>query len=121
MEGWKFPGPPAFQPPFLTGGTMVVTQEFHLATKGYCDIQNITEAVAGCVRTSGLSNGLVTVFTPSATSAITTLRRKRYWLILPTFSSGSHRRGVYYQLNRQTIRQYLAVILAFFYCLAQIG
>ncbi len=52
---------------------MVVTQEFHLATKGFCDIQNITEAVAGCVRTSGLSNGLVAVFTPSATSAITTL------------------------------------------------
>jgi secondary thiamine-phosphate synthase enzyme len=52
---------------------MVVTQEFHLATKGFCDIQNITEAVAGCVRTSDLSNGLVAVFTPSATSAITTL------------------------------------------------
>lgn len=52
---------------------MVVTQEFHLAAQGFCDIQNITEAVAGCVRTSGLSNGLATVFTPSATSAITTL------------------------------------------------
>lgn len=52
---------------------MVVTQEFHLSTQGFCDVQTITEAVAGCVRTSGLSNGLVAVFTPSATSAITTL------------------------------------------------
>src|SRR5262245_22053287 len=52
---------------------MVITQEFHLSTQGYCDIQNITEAVAGAVRTSGLKNGLATVFTPSATSAITTV------------------------------------------------
>lgn len=52
---------------------MVVTKEFHLSTQGFCDIQAITEAVTGCVRTSGLSNGLAAVFTPSATSAITTL------------------------------------------------
>jgi secondary thiamine-phosphate synthase enzyme len=52
---------------------MVITQEFHLTTKGYCDIQNITEAVVGCVRASGLSHGIAVVFTPSATSAITTV------------------------------------------------
>ncbi len=52
---------------------MVITQEFHLTTQGYCDIQNITEAVAGCVRASGLTSGIAVAFTPSATSAITTV------------------------------------------------
>ena len=52
---------------------MVITHEFNLSTKGYCDIHNITEAVAGAVLTSGLNDGIATVFTPSATSAITTV------------------------------------------------
>jgi secondary thiamine-phosphate synthase enzyme len=52
---------------------MVITHEFNLSTKGYCDIHNITEAVTGAVRSSGLTNGVATVFTPSATSAITTV------------------------------------------------
>lgn len=52
---------------------MVISREFQLITKGYCDIQNITEAVSGAVRSGGLSNGVATVFTPSATSAITTV------------------------------------------------
>ena len=52
---------------------MVITHEFGLTAKGFCDIHNITEAVAGAERASGLQNGLVTVFTPSATSAITTV------------------------------------------------
>jgi len=52
---------------------MVVTQEFHLSTEGYCDIHNITEAVAAAVQASGLNQGIATVFTPSATSAITTV------------------------------------------------
>jgi secondary thiamine-phosphate synthase enzyme len=52
---------------------MVITHEFNLSTQGYCDIHNITEAVTGAVRSSGLKNGVATVFTPSATSAITTV------------------------------------------------
>ena len=52
---------------------MVITHEFNLSTKGHCDIHNITEAVTGAVRSSGLKNGTATVFTPSATSAITTV------------------------------------------------
>ncbi len=52
---------------------MVVTHEIQLSTKGFCDFHNITEAVAEAVRASGLTNGLATVFTPSATSAITTV------------------------------------------------
>jgi len=51
----------------------VATQEFHLSTQGYCDIHNITQAVAGAVKAGGLRDGIATVFTPSATSAITTV------------------------------------------------
>jgi secondary thiamine-phosphate synthase enzyme len=52
---------------------MVATHEFHLSTKGFCDIHNITEPVAKAVQASDLNSGLVVVFTPSATSAITTI------------------------------------------------
>ncbi len=52
---------------------MVVTHEFHISCNGFCDIHNITEAVTGAVHSSGLKNGTATIFTPSATSAITTV------------------------------------------------
>jgi len=52
---------------------MVVTQEINLSTKGFCDVHNITERVGQIVRSSGLINGIATIFTPSATSSITTL------------------------------------------------
>jgi secondary thiamine-phosphate synthase enzyme len=77
VEGWKNGGlKRKFHPsslPYQAGNMMVITQEFLLSTQGYCDIQNITEAVVRAVRASGLKNGLATVFTPSATSAITTV------------------------------------------------
>ena len=50
---------------------MVVTHEFNLSTRGFCDIHNITEEVSKAVRPSGLKDGIVSVFTPSATSAMT--------------------------------------------------
>lgn len=52
---------------------MVITQEIKLSTTGFCDFHNITGAVEKAVRDGGLSHGIVTVFTPSATSAITTV------------------------------------------------
>ncbi len=52
---------------------MVITQEIRLNTQGHCDIQDITRQVAEAVRETGLSNGTVTVFTPSATSGLTTI------------------------------------------------
>jgi secondary thiamine-phosphate synthase enzyme len=52
---------------------VVITQEIQLETRGYCDIQNITDWVAQAVRESGLSNGIITIFTPSATSGLTTI------------------------------------------------
>ena len=44
-----------------------------LETKGDTDIQDITEAISDLPRDSGLENGTVTVFCPSATSALTTI------------------------------------------------
>ena len=52
---------------------MVITKEIKLSTTGYCDFHNITQRVAEAVKAGGLSNGIATVFTPSATSAITTV------------------------------------------------
>lgn len=52
---------------------MVITKEFNLSTKGFCDIHNITDQVAEAVRSSDVNSGIALVFTPSATSAITTV------------------------------------------------
>ncbi len=42
-------------------------------TRGEVEIRDITDDVAGIVRGSGMSNGIACVFTPSSTSAITTI------------------------------------------------
>jgi secondary thiamine-phosphate synthase enzyme len=52
---------------------MVRTIKLALQTKGHTDILDITDEVARAVGTSGLKEGLVTVFTPSSTSGLTTL------------------------------------------------
>jgi len=52
---------------------VVVTDEIRLNTKGHCDMHDITRQVTSAVRESGLSNGTVTVFTPSSTSGLTTI------------------------------------------------
>jgi secondary thiamine-phosphate synthase enzyme len=51
----------------------VKTFTLQLETKGDADIQDITEAVSDVTRDSGLENGTVTVFCPSATSSLTTV------------------------------------------------
>ena len=51
----------------------VKTISVHLSTRGDADIHNITESVERAVSESGLKNGTVTVFTPSSTSALTTI------------------------------------------------
>ena len=52
---------------------MVITKEIRLDTKGNCDIHNITRQLAETIRQAGLSDGIVAVFTPSATSGLTTI------------------------------------------------
>ena len=51
----------------------VKTISLHLNTRGEADIHNITEQIERTVSESGLKNGTVTVFTPSSTSALTTI------------------------------------------------
>lgn len=51
----------------------VITRTLELSTSGNADIQDVTRMVAEEVRNSGISAGIVTIFTPSATSALTTI------------------------------------------------
>jgi secondary thiamine-phosphate synthase enzyme len=52
---------------------MVHTGNIDLSTKGHADMHDLTKAVEDIVESSGVHSGLVTVFTPSSTSAITTI------------------------------------------------
>ena len=52
---------------------MVETGSIELSTRGNGDVIDITAEVERAVRSSGLSDGIVTVFCPSSTSAVTTL------------------------------------------------
>ena len=51
----------------------VKTTSIHLSTRGNADIHNVTEQVVHAISESGLKNGSVTIFTPSSTSALTTI------------------------------------------------
>lgn len=51
----------------------VITKHLQLETDGNGAVLNITDAVQNCIADSGLRDGVVTIFTPSATSGITTL------------------------------------------------
>ena len=51
----------------------VKTLSIHLQTHGDADMVDVTGQVLAAVRDSGLQNGTVTLFSPSATSALTTI------------------------------------------------
>jgi secondary thiamine-phosphate synthase enzyme len=51
----------------------VETIALQLSTQGNADIQDITKAVTDAIQKSGLDNGIVTIFCPSSTSALTTI------------------------------------------------
>ncbi len=51
----------------------VKTGSIALTTRGDTDIHDITEAIADVIAQSGLKSGVVTVFCPSSTSALTTI------------------------------------------------
>ena len=51
----------------------VETHALKLQTKGNADIIDITSQVTKTVNNTGLSHGIVTIFCPSATSALTTI------------------------------------------------
>lgn len=51
----------------------VKTEEMTLPTQGRDQVINVTESLAALVRTSGVREGLLTVFIPGATASVTTL------------------------------------------------
>ena len=51
----------------------VDTHTITISSKGDLDAHNITDQVANLIQMSALSNGTVTLFTPSSTSGITTI------------------------------------------------
>jgi secondary thiamine-phosphate synthase enzyme len=46
---------------------------FHVATRGFTDVHDITSRVEQCVAQSGVSEGLMVVFVPGSTAGITTI------------------------------------------------
>ncbi len=51
----------------------VVTKELHFDTRGEVDIRDITEKVNRALRESEIEDGIVTIFVPGATGAVTTI------------------------------------------------
>ncbi len=51
----------------------VLTRELDFHTQANCDFLDITDQVEQAVHSAGLESGIVTLFTPSATSALTTI------------------------------------------------
>jgi secondary thiamine-phosphate synthase enzyme len=52
---------------------MVLSDTISLSTKGLCDFHEITSQVAAAVGKSKIKNGVVTVFSPGSTGALTTI------------------------------------------------
>jgi secondary thiamine-phosphate synthase enzyme len=52
---------------------MIQTRHLEFATRGHADIHDLTPAVTRLVEESGVRDGLVALFTPSSTSALTTI------------------------------------------------
>jgi secondary thiamine-phosphate synthase enzyme len=56
---------------------MIISDQLELSTKGNADMHDITGEVGRLVRSSGVRDGVVTIFAPSATSALTTIEYER--------------------------------------------
>lgn len=51
----------------------VISESIELSTKGNADILDITGDIDQVVRQSGITSGIITIFCPSSTSALTTI------------------------------------------------
>lgn len=51
----------------------VINTSLALTTRGNADVKDITDSVRQAVAQSGLKDGLLTIFSPSSTSALTTI------------------------------------------------
>jgi secondary thiamine-phosphate synthase enzyme len=52
---------------------MIHADSIELSTRGHADMHDLTSEVERIVRTTGIDQGMVTLFTPSSTSALTTI------------------------------------------------
>ena len=52
---------------------MIVSERIQMQTRGDGHILDITDQVSSKLRDSGLQDGIITLFTPSSTSALTTI------------------------------------------------
>jgi len=52
---------------------MIFSETISLSTKGFCDILDITHHVDAVIARTKIENGLVTVFCPGSTGAVTTI------------------------------------------------
>lgn len=52
---------------------MIFSEKISLTTKGFADVIDLTGQVVDVLRHSGIENGLVTVFCPGSTGAVTTI------------------------------------------------
>jgi secondary thiamine-phosphate synthase enzyme len=52
---------------------MIFSETISISTKGFSDIIDLTDLVGGVLKRSKIENGLVTVFCPGSTGAVTTI------------------------------------------------
>jgi secondary thiamine-phosphate synthase enzyme len=52
---------------------MIFSETISIATKGFADVIDLTGRVADALERSGIENGLLTVFCPGSTGAVTTI------------------------------------------------
>jgi secondary thiamine-phosphate synthase enzyme len=52
---------------------MIFSDTISLKTKGFCDMIDLTDHVGAVLKRSKIENGLVTIFCPGSTGAITTI------------------------------------------------
>jgi secondary thiamine-phosphate synthase enzyme len=52
---------------------MILTEKISIGTNGYCDIIDITPQLLSILKNQLIANGLVTIFCPGSTGAITTI------------------------------------------------
>jgi secondary thiamine-phosphate synthase enzyme len=57
----------------MIGGNMIQTSYIELTTRGDADMHDLTPNVKKVIEKIGLQSGLVTIFSPSSTSALTTI------------------------------------------------
>ena len=77
-------------------------KKLNFSTRGEVDILNITDEVAGAVAETNLKNGIVTVFVPGSTGALTTIEYEPGLLRdLPTMLERVAPRGIEYEHEKR--------------------